>query len=80
VRNHFLPWYESMQRDWRKNHLVIIAEEGFEGKGMFYKQLIHADHLLRQLSTAVDLSFVSETVSVMPGINATQWPPLSAEL
>ena len=31
--------------------------------GMIYDELIRADHLLRKLAAAVDLSFVSETVS-----------------
>jgi len=31
--------------------------------GMIYEDLIPADHLLRKLSAAVDLSFVSELVS-----------------
>ncbi len=30
---------------------------------MIYEELIPADHLLCKLATAVDLSFVSETVS-----------------
>jgi len=34
--------------------------------GIIYEDLIPAEHLLRKLSAAVDLSFVSETVSVMP--------------
>ena len=48
--------------------------------GMIYEELSPADHLLRKLSAAVDLSLVSETVSVMPGVNAPQCPPLSADL
>ena len=31
--------------------------------GMIYEELIPADHLLRKLSAAVDLSFVAEIVS-----------------
>jgi len=46
--------------------------------GMIYKELIPADHLLRQLAAAVDLTFVSETVSdcYCPDNGRPSWDPL----
>ncbi len=46
--------------------------------GMIYEELIPADHLLRQLAAAVDLTFVSETVSdcYCPDNGRPSWDPL----
>ena len=46
--------------------------------GMIYEDLIPPDHLLRKLAAAVDLSFVSETVSdcYCPDNGRPSWDPL----
>ena len=46
--------------------------------GMIYEELMPADHLLRKLSAAVDLSFVSEIVSdcYSPDNGRPSWDPL----
>ena len=46
--------------------------------GMIYEELIPADHLLRELSAAVDFSFVSELVKdcYCPDNGRPSWDPL----
>ena len=46
--------------------------------GMIYDELIPADHLLRKLAAAVDLSFVSELVGdcYCPDNGRPSWDPL----
>ena len=46
--------------------------------GMIYEELIPADHLLRKLATAVELSFVSKLVRncYCPDNGRPSWDPL----
>ena len=47
--------------------------------GMIYEELIPADHLLRELSAAVEFSFVSELVKdcYCPNNGRPSWDPLN---